>query len=136
MPQEKHHIEELFSDAQPINEKAVVEALKPHITIQRDSKDIYLKNSGKLTIDEKVLVYSLAKKLLKLKGLVEQEAVSANEFYKRTGVKKGSVDSAFKKLREDGLLVGSGQNYEIPNYKIDEVVAMMLVKDNKDKKKS
>lgn len=125
MTQEKSYIEELFSDAHPLDEKSIVEALKSHLTIQRDNKEIYLKNTAKVVADDKILAYGLAKKLLRSKGFVEQETISANEVHKKTGIKKGTVDSSFKKLREDGLFVGSGKNYEIPNYKVEEIISRL-----------
>lgn len=124
-------IEELFSDAQPVDEKAAVRALRAFITIQREGRDIYFRNTQHLTSDDAVLAYGLAKKLLKMKGLVEQESISANEVHKKTGIKKGTVDPAFKRLRKQGLLVGAGTSYEIPNYKADEVVKRLLSKSKK-----
>jgi len=124
---EKKYIEELFTDSLPINEKDVVEALKPFIIIQRSSKEIFLKNEQKLTVEDKILAYGLAKKLLKMHGYIENETISASEVHKKTGIKKGSVDSAFKSLREK-FLFGKGKSYEIPNYKVSEIIKRLQKK--------
>lgn len=123
----KHHIEDLFSDALPINEKEAVDAIKPIITIQRDSKDIHVRSDRKIAIDDKILAYGLAKKLLKLRGFIDNERISANEFYKKTGLKKGSIDPSFKNLRGK-FLVGKRKEYEIPNYKVDEIAERLITK--------
>lgn len=117
----KKYIEELFTDALPVDEKEIVEALKPVVTIQRNSKEIFLKNEKKLTVEDKILAYGLAKKLLKMLGYGETEIISASEVYEKTGIKKGSIDFAFKNLRGN-FLFGKRKSYEIPNYKISEII--------------
>src|SRR3989339_1037833 len=121
MTKEKNHIEELFTDGSAIDEERVVEALKPLITIQRDTKEIYFKDSQKITMEDKILAFGLAKKLLKTKGLIEQETISASEIHKKTSFKKGSIDPAFKSLKGK-FLIGKGRDYEIPNYKVNEII--------------
>jgi len=105
MSAEKKYIEELFTDALPVDEKEIVEALKPVVTIQRNSKEIFLKNE----------------KILKMLGYSETEIISASEVYEKTGIKKGSIDFAFKSLRGN-FLFGKRKSYEIPNYKVSEIV--------------
>lgn len=128
MKKNKLKIEDLFSDAQSVNEEVVVKVLQPLITIHTDTKDVYFKNHQKLTVEDKILVYALAKKILKFKGHIEKEIFSANEFHRKTGIKKGSVDPVVKKLREEGFLVGSGADYEVPNYRVDEVIKKLSKK--------
>ena len=127
MSTEKKYIEELFTDALPVDEKEIVEALKPVVTIQRNSKEIFLKNEKKLSVEDKILAYGLAKKLLKMLGYGETEIISASEVYEKTGIKKGSIDFAFKNLRGN-FLFGKGKSYEIPNYKVNEIVKRFRAK--------
>lgn len=128
MRKEKKHIEKLFTDAGLINEKEVVEILEFFVLIQRQTKDIFLKNVERLTIEEKIITYALAKKLLKIRGYIDNDIISASEIYKKIGIKKGSVDYAFKRLRENGLLIGRGRSYELPNHKVDEIVKKLKSK--------
>lgn len=134
MAKEKKYIEELFIDSLSINEKEAVEALKPFITIQRNSKEIYFQDARKLTMEDKILAYGLAKKLLKTKGFIENDKISASEFYRNTGFKKGTIDPAFKNLKGK-ILIGRGKNYEIPNYKINEIIKILRDKSKKNKNK-
>ncbi len=117
---EKLTITDLFSDNGPFSESEVVEALRPHITIQKANNSIYFKDT-KLTAEQKILVYGLAKKLLKAKNLIKDEMITAQEFHEATRIKKGTIDPLFKKLRDRGLLIGKVK-YEIPNLKIREVI--------------
>ena len=123
MSEQKHTIEDLFSDSGAFDETEVVKALQLHVTIQRSTNRIFLKDTG-LSIDRKILAYGLAKKLLFSKQIIESEMVSAQEFHAFTGIKKGSVDPAFKLLKEKGYLVGKGE-YEIPTHKISTIIEML-----------
>lgn len=128
MTQKIKNIEKLFTDAGVINEKEAVEILRPFVTIQRQTKDIFLRNVEKLTVEEKIIAYALTKKLLKTQGYEKNDIISASEIHKKTGIRKGSIDAGFKKLRESGLLVGSGQSYEIPNHKVDTIIKLLKAK--------
>lgn len=118
----KNELEELFTDSSPFNESEIVSLIKPFVTIQKNNFDIFLYNIDKFSADDKILLYILAKKILKFKKYIPEETISALEFHKKTGIKKGTVDPAFKNLNESGLLVGSKDTYEIPNIKIPEII--------------
>jgi hypothetical protein len=133
MPTKKKYIDELFTDSLPVNEKEVVEVLKPLIIIQRNSKEIFLKDEKKLIVEDKILAYGLAKKVLKMRGYTESEIISASEVYEKTRIKKGSIDYAFKALRGK-FLFGKGKSYEIPNNKVNEIVKRLQEK-SKEKSK-
>jgi hypothetical protein len=113
---EKLTIDALFSDTGPFDEESVIKALQRHVTIQRKTNRIYFKET-RLSVGEKILAFGLAKKLLKSKSLLESDMLTAVEFQEATGIKKGSVDPAFKGLKDKGLLVGK-REYEIPTNKI------------------
>src|SRR5690349_21670531 len=113
-------IEDLFSDSGPFDEGAVVEALRPYITIQKSTHEIFFKDSSP-TAEQRVLLYALAKKLLKAKELIGSEMITAQEVHKKTGIKKGTIDPIFKKLKETGYLVGKGE-YEVPMPKVADAV--------------
>ena len=123
MTDKSNTLDALFSDSGPFDEAEVVKALKTHVTIQRATKRIYLKNSG-LTADRKILAYGLAKKLLATKGEVQTETITASEFFEATGIKKGTIDPCFKSLRGKGMLVGKAE-YEIPTDKIASVIELL-----------
>jgi|GEM_PF-1057150 len=120
MDNKKLTIEALFSDSGPFDEEAAVRALLPFIVIQKPDYEIFFKDA-KLSAERKILAYGLAKNLLHRKGLIEDGAITALEVYEKTGLKKGTVDPNFKRLKDAGLLSGKGA-YEIPAYKIQEVI--------------
>lgn len=120
-------LEDLFSNSGPFNETEVVQALAPFITIHKDTNEVYLKGDGEISIDKKIIIYCLAKKMLAAKKYIDTEAVSALEIHKKLGIKKGSVDSNFAKLRDDGLLIGSNKNYMIPNQQVKKIINTLQI---------
>jgi len=128
MTNAQHTLDDLFSDAGPFDESAVVKAIMPFITIQKNTNEIFFKESN-LTVDERILVYGLTKKLLKTNGVIEKDPITALEFHKKTGIKKGSVDPMFKKLKDSGVIVGK-KEYEIPNHKVSEIIKLITKKVN------
>ncbi len=123
MADKKHTLEDLFSDTGPFDEAVVIKAIQPFVVIQKATKGIFLKE-GELTTPKKILVYGLAKKLLRTKGLIDEEMITAIEVSKNTGIKKGSIDPAFKDLKDKGLLVGK-KEYEIPVHKIMQIINLL-----------
>lgn len=122
----KPTLDNLFSDNGAFDESEVVTAIQPHVTIQRSTNAIFLKDST-LSVEKRILVYGLAKKLLKLKDLVEDEKITPLEIHQKTGIKKGSIDPSIKRLKDGGLLVGKGSS-EIPNFKIAEIITLLKAK--------
>ena len=80
--------------------------------------------------EQRILIYGLAKKLLKTKGLIDSEMITAQEIQKKTGIKKGTIDPTFKKLKDTGYLVGKGK-YEIPIHKIADTLEQLSRRFNK-----
>lgn len=123
MNTDKSILEELYTDTGGFDTKRAMLALKAVLTIQRGEHTVFFKKEVTLKAEDKILAYALVKKLLKTEGVSETSGVSGKELKKQTDVKAGTVDSTIKKLKdEDGLLVGSGSNYEIPAHKVEDVI--------------
>ncbi len=123
MDTKKHSVEDLFSDNGPFDEAEVVKAIQPLITIQKSTHDIFLKNSS-ANAESQILAYGLAKKLLRMKKLIENEMITALELHKKTGIKKGTIDPTFKRLKDEGYIVGKGE-YEIQISKISKIIELL-----------
>ena len=115
-------LEELYTDSGGFDAERAAMALKRLLTIQRGSYAVFFKKGSSLTEEDKILAYMLVKKLLKNEGAVDTSEISGKEVKRQTNVKSGTVDAAIKKLREDGLITGSGSNYEIPAHEVESVV--------------
>lgn len=123
MTETSPRVEDLFSANGGFDEAELVLAIKPFVTIQESTKQIFIKNST-LTAEKQILVYGVAKKLLKAKQHIESEMITAVEIQKTLKIKKGTIDPIFMKLKKSGFLIGKG-NYEIPASKISEVINLL-----------
>jgi len=117
-------IDELYTDSGAFDIKRTVDALKPILGIQRDRNEIFFTREGhQLKNEDKILAYCLVKKLLKAEGKIEEGGVSAKEVHVATEIPKGTVDPTIQKLKKkEGLLMGSGSNYEIPTRQVGVVL--------------
>lgn len=128
--EEANSIKELFTTAGPFDEKSVVQVLKPLISINESNQDIFFLKE-KMKIDDKVLAFALANKLLHTKGYKEQSFFSASEVARNTDLAKGSIDFSFKSLRDNKFLIGKGRNYEINKSKMSEIIERLKNIENK-----
>lgn len=115
--------EDLLSDNGVFDEPSVVFALHPLVTIQKETNKIFLRNI-KLTARQKILVYALGKKLLKYKNLIGSETITALEVFNWGDMPRGTVDVAFKQLREERILMGKIK-YEIPSFQVANVIKIL-----------
>jgi hypothetical protein len=125
MSEKKYSIDDLYSDNDSFDEDQVVKILHKHITIQKDTKMIFFKKTS-LSVEKRILAYALAKKLMGVKKIIDNPKLSAKEFHEATGIKKGSIDPGFKRLKENGLLVGQ-KEYEIPNHSLSQILESLAV---------
>lgn len=119
--EDQNSIKELFTSAGPFDEKEVVGTLKPLISINENNYNIFFLNED-MKVDDKVLAFALAKKLLSLKGHKKESSFSATEVCESTDMAKGSIDFSFKSLRENKYLIGKGKDYEINKSKISQII--------------
>ena len=123
MTDKKNILEELYADVGAFDPQRIVDCLKPFLNIQRGGHAIFFTKEGHaLKNEDKMLAYFLVKKLLNSQGVIEEAGISAKEVHEQTELPKGTVDPGMQKLKKDGLLIGSGSNYEIPNRRVDAII--------------
>jgi biotin operon repressor len=115
-------LDDLYTDSGGFDEERAAKVLKGLISLQRGTHAVFFKKDNGLKEEEKVLTYMVVKKLLKSQGVEDTAEVSGKEIKERTGVKSGTVDAAIKKLREEGVIAGSGSNYEILTREMDSIL--------------
>ena len=134
MIKNKSLIEELYTDSGGFNAERAVSILKAlNISVQRGEHTVFFKKDLALKAEDKILAFSLIKKLLKSEGVVDSSSVSGKDIKTQTELKAGTVDATMKKLRQDGLLVGSGSSYDIPAHQVETVVERLEKYIPKDK---
>ncbi len=115
-------LDDLYTDSGAFDKERVAKALKSILVIQRGEHSVFFKKELAIKNEDKVLAYALVKKLMKTEGVEENGGVSGKETHLKTGVAQGTVDPAIQKLKKDGLLLGKGSSYEIPNHQIETVI--------------
>src|SRR5580692_10145495 len=114
MAEKKYLIEDLYTDSGGFDANRAAAVLKQLLSVQRGTHAVFFKKDTTLKEEDKVLAYIFLKKLMKTDGVADTSEVAGKEIKKQTNIKSGTVDAAIKTLREDGLITGSGSNYEIP----------------------
>lgn len=134
MAEDKSLIEDLYTDSGGFDKERVAQVLKAILSVQRGKHTIFTKPGISLSAEDKILAYVLVKKLLKSEGVVEESGVSGKEIGQKTNVPQGTVDPTIQKLKKkDGLLAGSGKNYEIPAHQVEVVLERLKKYTTKDK---
>lgn len=122
----KSPIDELFTDNEPLDATKIVSVLKKFIRIKRETHEIFFTDEGnKVSIIKRILIFGLGKKLLKYEKYLETESFSAKDISEELQLKKGTVDGLFNTLRGKSHILGSGSDYVIPNYKINDILEIL-----------
>ena len=126
-------LNQLFTNSEPLDVESVVSILKRYVRIKQDTNEIFFtENGNKVIVYKKILLFALARKLLKTEGIINTESFSAQLTSEKLQIKKGSIDSSFNGLKGKGFILGSGDEYVIPNYKIGEILALFKEENNHD----
>lgn len=127
-------INELFVDTEPIDVNTIVKELKIFIRIKRDTNEIFFTEVGnRASAVEKILIFALGRKILKVNGHIDSESFSAKEVSDLLQLKKGTVDATFSILRNKSFILGSGSEYVLPNYKITDVLNLLKGKNEQSR---
>lgn len=120
--------EGLFVSGKDIDKELIGEILSPYMKIDMETCDIRpLSAWNDLKAYIKILSYLLARKAMVAKGLgLPQESASATEIMQKTGLKKGTVNPALRRLSEDRILEQTKEKqYFIPNHAVERVKMMI-----------
>lgn len=111
---------ELLVDEEELNRELLYTTLSPFICISKTSnKIIPTENYSELSEKNKILVFLLAKKAMKILNLgVEKESANPTEVSQNTGVKYGTVKPTLSYLARENILAKNSTGYYVPNYNL------------------
>jgi len=127
---EKITINDLYSDAGSFDEEAVLRMLKGKVIFTKENEVLFAIDPTKLKARDAILLYALAKKILKANQKIDDEIITNAEIIDKAKLKKSNVGVAIMRLKDKKILMPSGSGYEIPTFKVAEVLDSL--KDNKD----
>jgi len=122
-------IDDLYTDTGTFDEQKVLQALQSRIVFTKDNEILFKIDPTKLKARHVILLYALAKKILKANSKIETEMITSAEIIDKTKVSKNNVNVTMHRLKKNKLLLSAGTGYEIPMFKVDE--ALSLLSDNK-----
>ena len=121
-------LEELLVSAKEMDKSLVAEILEPYLRIDKDSGKIRPYGAwDELAVTKKILVYLLGRKAAKALGLgPAEEGASATQVGHDTGLKKGTVNPALRRMLDERILEqDSDLRYFVPNHAIEKVKALL-----------
>ena len=130
---EKITIDDLYSDAGSFDEEAVLRTLKGKVIFTKENEVLFVTDPVKLKARDVILLYAMAKKILKVNQKIEDEIITRAEIVDKTRINNNTVGVTLMRLgpnKGKQILMPSGSGYEMPTFKVAE--ALKLLKNDKE----
>jgi hypothetical protein len=118
-------IDDLYTDSGTFDQQKVLQALHSRVAFTKENEILFTTDPTKLKARDVILLYALAKKILKMNSKIESEMVTNAEILDKTKVNKNTVNVTIMRLKEKKLLMGAGAGYEIPMFKVEEALSLL-----------
>ena len=122
---DKITIDDLYTDAGTFNQETVLRMLKDKIVFTRENEIIFVIDPTNLKAQNQILIYALAKKILKVNQKTEDETITNTEIQDKTKLNQNTIRGTLKRLKDRNVLVKSGSGYQIPVFKVEEVLRLL-----------
>lgn len=123
-------IDDLYSDAGTFDEEAILTMLKGKVVFTKENEILFAVDPTKLKARDAILLYVLAKKVLAANKKIDDEIITNAEILDKAKLTKSNVGVTIMRLKDKKILMPSGSGYELPTFKVAEVLDSL--KDNKD----
>jgi len=118
--------DDLFVEKDELNKEILKEILADRIKTTADGDVIFQKDFNPKTV---ILIYLLANKVFLMRKIKEKEAEGPREIHLKTGVAEGTVKRYVRELQKDGLLIGKGGKYFVPNHALNKIKKLVIEND-------
>ncbi len=125
-------IDDLYSDAGSFDEEAVLKILKGSVIFTRKHEVQFTIDPSKLKTRDAVLLYVLAKKVLKANQKIDDEIITRAEIVAKTKLNNNTIGVTLMRLGSNKgkqLLMPSASGYEMPTFKVAEALKLLTNKD-------
>lgn len=122
---DKITIDDLYSDAGTFDEEAVLRLLKGKVVFTKENEVLFTVDPMKIKARDAILLYALAKKVLKNNQRIDNEIITNAEIMDRTKLKKSNVGVTIMRLKDKKILMPSGSGYEVPTFKVAEILSLL-----------
>lgn len=125
-------IDDFYTDTGVFDQQKVLEALHTKVAFTRENEIIFTIDPLKLKAKDAIILYTLAKKILKANGKIESEVITYSEIMDKTKLSKSNSSVTMMRLKEKKLLLpNESGGYELPIFKVEE--ALTLLSETKEK---
>lgn len=122
-------IDDLYTDAGAFDEQKVFSVLKGKIAFTKDNDILFLIDPTKIKANEAIILFVLAKKVLKLHKKIDNEIITISELADKVKINRNTLGVSVKRLKDDKkMLLSSGEGYELPTFKVEEAIALLSSK--------
>ncbi len=119
-------IDDLYTDTGTFDQQKVLQALHSRIVFTKDNEILFTADPSKLKARDVILLYALAKKVLRVNSKIDSDAITNAEILDKIKINKNTVNVTIMRLKEKKLLMSAGAGYEIPMFKVDEAILLLL----------
>src|SRR5689334_1947060 len=116
----------LFEDREVLDRAILAQAILPYARLNSNGEIVLIEKWHELNLQRKILVYMLARKALRIKGLLneDEEPVSSAKIEADTGITGNSVRPSMKKLVDMRFVKptkGKESTYFVPDHAVIKV---------------
>ena len=117
-------LRELLVDKDQLDRELLSKVLKDYLRIDQDSHTVrFTVMSEELTVDDKIIIFLLARKAMMAMELSHSESSKPGEIEKATAIKGGTLRPKLKKMYDKRLIdKDEGGGYFVPDHSV-EIVA-------------
>lgn len=119
-------IDDLYTDTGTFDEQKVLQALQQKVAFTKENDILFTSDPTKLKARDVILLFALAKKVLKINSKIESDIITNAELIDKTKVNKNTINVSIMRLKEKKLLIPSGSGYEIPMFKVNEALSLLI----------
>ena len=118
-------IDDLYTDTGTFDEQIVLQALHQKVAFTKENEILFTSDPTKMKPRDVILLFALAKKILKIHSKIEADIITNAELIDKTKVNKNTINVNIMRLKEKKLLIASGAGYEIPMFKVNEALSLL-----------
>jgi hypothetical protein len=121
----KLSIDDLYTDSGSFDEQRILKILQGKIVFTKENEIIFVTDPNKLKAGGSILLYALAKKILALHKKIDSEIITSAEVASKTKIRPNTIDVSIMRLKDKKTLLPAGNGYQIPVFKIEEIVSLL-----------
>lgn len=121
-------IDDLYTDAGSFDQIKVLETLHSKVAFTPEHEIIFLIDPSKLRAQDAIILYILAKKVLKENSKIEAETITTGEIVDKLKLSNSTASVTVMRLKEKKFLIPAESGYELPMFKVEEALKSLEVK--------